>query len=162
MSLAGWARMLAEGPIEGAERSRHICQLCSQLLGVTGAGISMVTATGNRGVVCATDEVSARIEELQFTLGEGVCVEAVASGAPVMVADLHGPGAAGGERWPAFMEGVAAAGVRAIFALPLRIGVVSVGALDLYRDVPGTLTADQLSAAVRPHRCGGRQRRSPS
>ncbi len=148
MSLAGWARMLAEGPIEGAERSRHICQLCSQLLGVTGAGISMVTATGNRGVVCATDEVSARIEELQFTLGEGVCVEAVTSGAPVMVADLHGPGGAAAERWPAFMEGVAAAGVRAIFALPLRVGVVSVGALDLYRDVPGTLTADQLSAAL--------------
>ncbi len=148
MNLAGWARMLAEGPIEGAERSRHICQLCSQLLGVTGAGISMVTATGNRGVVCATDEVSARIEDLQFTLGEGVCVEAVTSGAPVMVADLHGPGSAAAERWPAFMEGVAAAGVRAIFALPLRVGAVSVGALDLYRDVPGTLTADQLSAAL--------------
>jgi hypothetical protein len=148
MNLAGWARMLAEGPIEGAERSRHICQLCSQLLGVTGAGISMVTATGNRGVVCATDEVSARIEDLQFTLGEGVCVEAVTSGAPVMVADLHGPGSAAAERWPAFMEGVAAAGVRAIFALPLRIGAVSVGALDLYRDVPGALTTGQLSAAL--------------
>jgi ANTAR domain/GAF domain len=148
VSLAGWARMLAEGPVEGAERSRYICQLCSQLLGVTGAGISMVTAAGNRGVVCATDEVSARIEDLQFTLGEGACVEAVTSGVPVMVADLHGPGAARAERWPAFMEGVAAAGVRAVFALPLRVGVVSVGALDLYRDVPGALTADQLSAAL--------------
>ena len=141
-----WA--LAEGPAEGAERSRYICQLCAQLLGVNGAGISMVTATGNRGVVCATDEVSARIEDLQFTLGEGVCVEAVTSGAPVMVADLHGSGAAAAERWPAFMEGVAAAGVRAIFALPLRVGVVSVGALDLYRDVPGALTTGQLSAAL--------------
>lgn len=140
--------MLAEGPVEGAERSRYICQLCSRLLGVNGAGISMVTATGNRGVVCATDEVSARIEDLQFTLGEGVCVEAVTSGVPVMVADLHGPDAAGTARWPAFMEGAAAAGVRAVFALPLRVGVVSVGALDLYRDVPGALTADQLSAAL--------------
>ena len=148
MSLAGWTRMLAEGPVEGAERSRYICLLCSQLLGVTGAGISLVTATGNRGVVCATDEVSARIEDLQFTLGEGVCVEAVTSGVPVMVDDLHGSDAAAAERWPAFMEGVAAAGVRAVFALPLRVGVVSVGALDLYRDVPGALTKGQLSAAM--------------
>jgi hypothetical protein len=148
MSLAGMTRMLAEGPVEGAERSRYIALLCSQLLGVSGAGISMVTATGNRGIVCATDEVSARIEDLQFTLGEGVCVEAVTSGAPVMVADLHGPGAAAAERWPAFREGVAAAGVRAVFALPLRVGFVSVGALDLYRDVPGALTTDQLSAAL--------------
>jgi GAF domain/ANTAR domain len=140
--------MLAEGPAEGAERSRHICQLCAQLLGVNGAGISMVTATGNRGVVCATDEVSARIEDLQFTLGEGACVEAVRSGAPVMVNDLHKPGDVAVERWPAFMEGAAAVGVRAVFALPLRIGGISVGALDLYRDRPGKLTAGQLSAAL--------------
>ena len=131
--------------MEGAERSKHICQLCAQLLGVTGAGISMVTATGNRGVVCATDEVSARIEDLQFTLGEGVCVEAVTGGMPVMVSDLDDLAV---ERWPAFMEGVAAAGARAVFALPLRIGVLNVGALDLYRDVPGELTAGQLSAAM--------------
>jgi hypothetical protein len=143
-----WARMLAEGPMEGAERSRHICELCAQLLGVSGAGISMVTATGNRGVVCATDEVSARIEDLQFTLGEGVCVEAVTGGTAVMVDDLHQPGDLAVARWPAFKEGVTAAGVRAVFALPLRIGVISVGALDLYRDRPGKLTNGQLSAAL--------------
>jgi hypothetical protein len=140
--------MLAEGPAVGAERSKHIGQLCAQLLGVTGAGISMVTATGNRGVVCATDEVSARIEDLQFTLGEGACVEAVQGGVPVMVNDLHEPGNVAVERWPAFMEGAASAGVRAVFALPLRIGVISVGALDLYRDRPGKLTTGQLSAAL--------------
>ena len=67
-----WKRMLVAGPDEGAERSRYICQLCARLLGVNGAGISMVTAVGNRGVVCATDEVSARIEDLQFTLGEAL------------------------------------------------------------------------------------------
>lgn len=141
--------MLAAGPADGAERSRHICQLCAQQLGITGAGISMVTATGNRGVVCATDEVSARIEDLQFTLGEGVCVEAVKGGVPVMVNDLHDPGDLAAERCPAFMEGAAAAGVRAVFALPLRIAGISVGALDLYRDLPGQLTNGQLAAALK-------------
>jgi len=77
--------MLAEGPTEGAERSRHICQLCARLLGVTGAGISLVTAAGNRGVVCATDEVSARIEDLQFTLGERLGLPT-----PALVAFLAG------------------------------------------------------------------------
>jgi GAF domain len=148
VSPGRWARMLAEGPADGAGRSRYICQLCTQLLGVTGAGLSLVTATGNRGVVCATDDVSARIEELQFTLGEGACVEAVTGGAPVMVVDLQVPGDVAAGRWPAFTEAAAAAGVRALFALPLRIGGISVGALDLYRDLPGSLTADQLSAAL--------------
>jgi hypothetical protein len=36
-----------------------------------------------------------------------------------------------------------------VFALPLRIGVISVGALDLYRDLPGKLTTGQLSAALK-------------
>ncbi len=93
----------------------------------------MVTTTGNRGVVCATDEVSARIEDLQFTLGEGVCVEAVTgrrAGDGQMI--CTNPMTCRSSAGPRFMAGVSAAGVRAVFALPLRIGAVSVGALDLY------------------------------
>ena len=108
----------------------------------------MVTATGNRRVVCATDEVSARIEDLQFTLGEGVCVDAVQAGTPVLVGDLDEPGDIVVERWPAFMEGAARAGVRAVFAFPLRIGAITVGVLDLYRDRPGDLPAGQLATAL--------------
>lgn len=107
----------------------------------------MVTATGNQGVVCATDEVSARIEDLQLTLGEGVCVDSVQTGTPVLVGDLDEPDIVT-ERWPAFMEGAARAGVRAVFAFPLRIGAITVGVLDLYRDQPGDLTAGQLSMAL--------------
>jgi hypothetical protein len=108
----------------------------------------MVTAAGNRGVVCATDEVSARIEDLQLTLGEGACVDAVQAGTPVLVGDLDEPGDIVTERWPAFMEGAAQAGVRAVFAFPLRIGAITVGVLDLYRDRPGDLTAGQLTMAL--------------
>ena len=133
---------------ELAAQPARICHLCVQLLEVTGAGVSMVTATGNRRVVCATDEVSARIEDLQFTLGEGVCVDAVQAGIPVLVGDLDEPGDIVVERWPAFMEGAARAGVRAVFAFPLRIGAITVGVLDLYRDRPGDLTAGQLATAL--------------
>jgi hypothetical protein len=118
------------------------------MLGVTGGGISMVTTAGNRGVVCATDDISAQIEDLQFTLGEGPCIDAVHAGAPVLIADLNEPGDLRVERWPAFMEGAATAGVRAVFAFPLRIGAIDVGALDLYRDQPGELAADELPAAL--------------
>jgi hypothetical protein len=144
----GWARLLADAPAERRAQPGRICELCVRVLGVTGAGISMVTAEGNRGIVCATDDVSARIEDLQFTLGEGACVDAVHAGAPVMVADLDEPGDLVVERWPGFMEGAAAAGVRAVFAFPLRIGAITVGTLDLYRDCPGDLTAAQLPGAL--------------
>jgi hypothetical protein len=142
-----WARLLAGTATEGAGRPRRICTLCVEQLDVTGAGISMVTAAGNRGVVCATDEVSARIEELQFMLGEGPAFDAVRSGAPALVPDLGEPDDVTAAQWPAFTEGATAAGVRALFAFPLRIGVIGVGALDLYRDRRGGLDGDQLTAA---------------
>ncbi len=108
----------------------------------------MVTQAGNRGVVCATDDVSARIEELQFSLGEGPCVEAVTTGVPVLIADLLEPNGAAVDRWPMFMHGAKLAGVRAVFAIPLRIGVIIVGVLDLYNDHPGELDDVQLPAVL--------------
>lgn len=143
-----WATLLAEAAAERAAQPGRICQLCVRMLGVTGAGISMVTAAGNRAVVCATDAGSARIEDLQFTLGEGACVDAVQGGTPVIVSDLDEPGDIVVGRWPAFLEGAGAAGVRAVFAFPLRVGAITLGALDLYRDRAGDLTAGQLAAAL--------------
>lgn len=144
----GWAGLLAEATAERAAQPQRICELCVEMLGVTGAGISMATASGNRGVVCATDEVSARIEDLQFTLGEGPCMDAVEAGTPVLVSDMQQPGDVEVKRWPAFMEGAGSTAARAVFAFPLRIGAIRVGALDLYRDAPGDLADDELSAAL--------------
>ena len=143
-----WARLLAASGPERAAQPLRICELCVDALAVTGAGIAMVTAAGHRGVVCATDEVSATIEDLQLTLGEGPCVDAAASGSPVLVPDLRESPDVAVERWPAFMEGAARAGVEAVFAFPLRVGAINVGVIDLYRDRPGELGADELPAAL--------------
>lgn len=144
-----WRRLLAAGSAaERAGQPERICRLCVDMLGISGAGIGMVTKEGNRGVVCATDETSSHIEELQFSLGEGPCVEAAAAGVPVLIPDLLEPDGAHVERWPAFMEGARAAGVRAVFAFPLRIGAITVGVLDLYSQSPGDLGSEELPAAL--------------
>jgi GAF domain-containing protein len=143
-----WARQLADAAAEHDSVPRRICLLCVRMLSITGAGISMVTTAGNRGVVCATDDVSARIEDLQFTLGEGPCVEAARSGSPVLIPDLDALDDILIERWPAFIEGAGLAGVRAVFAFPLRIGAINVGVLDVYRSLPGPLRDGQLRAAL--------------
>jgi hypothetical protein len=144
---AAWARLLSASAEEGAGHPQRICELCVDQLDVTGAGISMVTATGNRGVVCATDDIARTVEEQQLTFGEGPCVDAVATGSPVLIADLREPDLTQ-DRWPVFLERAEAAGVRALFAFPLRIGAISVGALDLYRRTAGRLPADQLAGAL--------------
>jgi hypothetical protein len=144
----GWARQLAEAGAERTAKPARICELCVATLGVTGGGISLVTYAGNRGVVCATDDTSARIEDLQLTLGEGPCVDAVHSGAPVLIPDLDEPDDLIVDRWPAFLEGAAAVGVKAVFAFPMRIGAINLGVMDLYRDSPGNLGGSELPAAL--------------
>ena len=143
-----WARLLAAAGPERAAQPLRICELCVDTLSVTGAGIAVVTAAGHRGVVCATDGPSAKIEDLQLTLGEGPCVDAAASGMPVLLPDLDDGDDVAIERWPTFMQGAASAGVRAVFAFPLRVGAISVGVIDLYRDSPGELSAVELPAAL--------------
>jgi hypothetical protein len=120
------------------------------MLSISGAGISMVTTAGNRGVVCATDDVSARIEDLQFTLGEGPCVDAAQFGTPILIPDLNTPDDIVVDRWPAFIEGAGAAGVRAVFAFPLRIGAINVGVMDAYRNElrAALLAADAAALAL--------------
>jgi len=143
-----WDDLLKEAAHADANQPQRIAELCVDMLEVSGAGISLVSDTGARGVICATNEVAMRIEELQVTLGEGPCIDAVSGGGPVLVPDLDDRRHLVTARWPAFLSAVSAAGVAAVFAFPLRIGVIGLGALDLYRDSAGGLRDEQLRAAL--------------
>ncbi len=125
--------------------SSTLCVQCVDTLDVTGAGIMLMTNAGPRSVLCSSDPASGTVEELQFSLGEGPCVDVCRSGLPVLESDLGAPGFS---RWPAFTPPAVLAGVRAIFGFPLQVGSIRLGALDLYNDHPGALRADQLAEAV--------------
>ena len=112
---------------------------------MTGAGIMLMWGDVPRGSVCTTDEVSALIEQLQYDLGEGPCVDAHQLERPVLEPDLADPT---DPRWLAFAGPALDAGVRAVFGFPLRIGAVRLGALNLYRDRPGPLDGEQHADAL--------------
>jgi GAF domain/ANTAR domain len=138
--------LLAAGQDRFASLPARLCQECVSTVSVTGVGLALMTAQGPNGViVAATDGAARRMEELQFTLGEGPCVDASRSGRPVLHPDLL---AAAMNRWPGFAAAALTAGVRAIFAFPLQVGAIRVGVLDLYRDTPGHLTDAQLLHAL--------------
>jgi GAF domain-containing protein len=125
--------------------SARLCAACPQIVGVSGAGVMLMSGEVLRGSLCATDEVSQLIEDLQYTLGEGPCVDAYRQDQVVAEPDLADPVT---RRWPAFTPPAVAAGVRAVFGFPLRAGTVRLGALNLYRDTPGPLTGDQHADAL--------------
>jgi hypothetical protein len=93
-----------------------------------------------------TDEVSEQLAELHLTLGERPCLDAAASGGPVLASDLAG--GESGRRWRVFALAARQAGAAAIFAFPLQIGAIRAGVLGLYRERPGPLTAFQLDDAL--------------
>jgi hypothetical protein len=125
--------------------SARLCGACPGIVGVNGAGVMLMSGDIPRGSLCTTDEVSQLIEELQYTLGEGPCVDAYQQDKVVAEPDLADPVT---RRWPAFTPPALQAGVRAIFGFPLRVGTVHLGALNLYRDLPGPLTGDQHADAL--------------
>ncbi len=130
---------------EDAWASARLCQACPQIVGVNGAGVMLISGDIPQGSLCTTDQVSHLIEDLQYTLGEGPCVDAHRQDQVVAEPDLADPVR---RRWPAFTPPVLAAGVRAMFGFPLRVGTVRLGALNLYRNVPGPLTGEQHADAL--------------
>jgi GAF domain-containing protein len=139
-------RILAElSDEEGVWSSARLCGVCRGIVGVNGAGVMLMSGDIPRGSLCTTDEVSHLIEELQYMLGEGPCVDAYRRDQVVAEPDLADPVT---RRWPAFTPPALRAGVRAIFGFPLRVGTVHLGALNLYRDSPGPLTGDQHADAL--------------
>ena len=92
--------------------------------------------------MAASDDAALRFERLQGELGEGPCLLAYHSGQAVVVADLRRE-----DRFPKFGPRALEAGLVAVFTFPLRHSDRRLGALDLYRDTPGPLSVEAMSAA---------------
>jgi len=125
--------------------AKRLCEVCADVTGMTGAGIMLMSGDVPSGSVCSTNQVSALLEQLQYTLGEGPCVDAYQKERPVYEPDLADPASA---RWLAFAGPAIEAGARAVFGFPLRVGMARLGSLNLYRDRTGRLSDEQHADAL--------------
>ena len=115
---------------------RSYCVPFLSVIPVTGAAISTIGTLVAPETLCATDAAAARLDELQFDLGEGPCWEALATGRPVLERDVR---TSTRGAWPAFAEAIRDLPVRGMFAFPLTIGRMNVGVIDLYSEEPTEL-----------------------
>ena len=129
----------------GLATANQLCAACVDLLGVDGAAISMVFEGASQGTYGSSSAASRRLDEYQFTFGQGPCLDAAADGAVVQSPDLDD---ADEHRWPLFADAVLDDGIRAVFAIPIRITSSCVGALDLFRARPGPLGDDELAGGL--------------
>jgi hypothetical protein len=123
---------------------RRLCRALSRAVYASGVGLAVLTDDGSRGLTAASDVGTAELEDLQFTCGEGPCVEAFARRRPVLVPDLSD----GMRRWPGYAPAARAQGVHAVFAFPLQVGAARLGTLDVFRDLTGALTATEVALAA--------------
>jgi hypothetical protein len=132
----------APTPLAAADR---LCAACVELLEVDGASISIVGDGTMQGTFGSSGQLSRTLDELQFTYGQGPCLDAVAQRRPILAPDLDG---AGEVRWPALTQAMLAHGVRAVFALPVAVASTPIGALDLYRRRSGPLDDVAMTGGV--------------
>ncbi|MDO9378441.1 MAG: GAF and ANTAR domain-containing protein [Nocardioidaceae bacterium] len=122
----------------------RVCRALLADLPVCGAAVNLMSdAMGSQAVIASSDPWSARVDELQFVLGEGPCHDSFKTRRPVLASDLDRE-----TRWPAYTTSALEAGVRAVFAFPLQVGAVGLGVLDVYADVPGPMPDRDLLTAL--------------
>jgi transcriptional regulator with GAF, ATPase, and Fis domain len=124
--------------------AQSLCATSAAIIGVAGAGLVLMSDGQALGSLCVSDARTAEVEDVQYTLGEGPCLDAFRSQAPVLVPDLEGLDPS---RWTGFRVGALQAGVQAAFGFPLLVGATCIGALDLYHDRIGALTDEQFADA---------------
>lgn len=123
-----------------------VCAPYLAKLPVTGVAVSLFGGSSAETLVSASDELAARLDELQFKLGEGPRWRALQTRLPVLVPDAQ---VMAGNEWPIFHKAIAGSGAAALFVFPLSVGALDVGVVELYHTVPGNLSrADQSMAAV--------------
>jgi GAF domain-containing protein len=130
------------GALHGVAAADQICTTCVTLLDVRATAISLVSDGANLATLGASSPAARLYDEVQFTVGEGPCLSAVADRAPVVISDLDDPA---DNRWPLYRPVMLAHHIRAVTAIPVMVAGEGVGAFNVFHDTPGALTEDALA-----------------
>jgi hypothetical protein len=109
----------------------RLTRACADVLPVSGVGMALF-AGSIRVPLGASDEAAADAERLQFTTGEGPCIQAHLTSSTVQVDEAEIA-----DRWPLFhAELRAKTRVRSIVAVPLAAPLSGLGTVDFFYDDP--------------------------
>ena len=133
------------GARRGHALAERLCRTCADVLEADGAGLWLVTNGSACESLSTCGALTAELDRRQIADGAGPCWDAVRSATLVTAPDLTGADAA---RWPAYAAAGGAAGIGAVFAVPVSVAGVPTGALYLCRSRTGALTGSALAGAL--------------
>ncbi|MGC4804666.1 GAF and ANTAR domain-containing protein [Micromonospora sp. DT233] len=99
-----------------------------------------LTRNGTGHTAAFTDGLSRDMDERQYALGHGPCLDAAAGGVVISVPDL-----AADDRWPDWLERGQKAGVGSSLSIGLPIQEAVVGALNVYAPTPHAFDDDSIA-----------------
>jgi GAF domain-containing protein len=120
-----------------AERAVQVVPPCDH------AGITLRTRRHGVRTVASTSELAEECDQLQYTLDEGPCLQAVWDDDSYLAVDL-----AHDARWPTWGPRAASAGIGSVLAIRLATHDETIGALNLYAERPGSFTPDDVDLAL--------------
>ena len=138
-SLDALRERIVETSLPGA--LRDAIETTQSLFSATGAGVMMVDESTVLGAVAATDEPARILEERQERIGRGPCVDALTFDRIVLTEDLETD-----ERWPELSGDLSALGVHAVLGVPIRVGGLPVGSLNVYRNEASHWSQSEIAA----------------
>ncbi len=77
-------------PPESLAATKRLSRQLVEETGIDGAGVAVFATASTRDLVFATDVVAEELDEMQFTIGEGPCLDAYRFARPELHADMAG------------------------------------------------------------------------
>lgn len=144
MQAGRWRRIadLLHEASDGTPIAMAIAAVATEFLGMDHVSLTFVVAGEPVSIVGNSDDAE-ELCRLQFELGEGPAVQAIRTGAPVLIDDVSE--AAFVASAPLFLPLARQRGVGAVFAFPLRLGEALVGVMTGHRERSGPLEPEQYA-----------------
>ena len=125
--LSEFAHTLASR-FEVSEVLYRLVEHVIQILGVDGAGVSVVDEDSKLRPVTVPNELTRELESVEEAHQQGPCIDAFHQGAVVVVDQLRDQA----HQWPDWCRVALDLGVHAVVGIPLRVHDESLGAMNIY------------------------------
>jgi GAF domain-containing protein len=106
------------------------------LVGSTGSGVTLMSATGDRITSAATEPIVEQLDTLQYALDQGPCLTAWHDRTIVRSDDLSSD-----DRWPVWSAQASHAGVRSVLSAAIATADTALGAIKVYSLTTGSYDA---------------------
>ncbi|MBV8942902.1 MAG: GAF and ANTAR domain-containing protein [Solirubrobacterales bacterium] len=117
-----------------------LAERCVELLDCAEVGVLLADTAGALRVMASSSERTEALEILQTQSEEGPCFESFHRAQQVFSEDL----AADQGRWPTFAPAAVEKGFRSVYAVPMRVRMQALGAMNFFRAEPGRIAEGDL------------------